>query len=53
VAIGLTALQASPLRPHHQISALMWVAMLVAAAATLTLIPAAEPRSAVAKDGAD
>ncbi|MDZ7706307.1 MAG: MMPL family transporter [Trueperaceae bacterium] len=45
VAIGLTALQASPLRPHHQISALMWVAMLVAATATLVLIPAASPRN--------
>ncbi len=45
VAIGLTALQASPLRPHHQISALMWVAMLVAAITTLVLIPAASPRS--------
>lgn len=47
VAIGLTALQLSPLRPHHQISSLMWVAMLVAAAATLVLIPAAFPREAV------
>jgi hypothetical protein len=50
VAVGLTALQASPLRPHHQISALMWVAMGVAAVATLTLVPAAEPRRAVTPD---
>ncbi|MDZ7799703.1 MAG: MMPL family transporter [Trueperaceae bacterium] len=44
IAVGLSALQLSPLRPHHQISFLMWVAMLVAALATLVLIPAASPR---------
>ena len=47
VAVGLSALQLSPLRPHHQISALMWVAMLVAAALTLVLIPAASPRAGI------
>ncbi len=50
IAVGLTALQLSPLRPHHQISALMWVAMLVAAALTLVLIPAASPRRGVRPD---
>lgn len=44
IAIGLTALQLSPLRPHHQISALMWVGMVVAALTTLVVIPAASPR---------
>lgn len=51
VAVGLSALQFSPLRPHHQLSALMWVAMLVAAAATLVLIPAVSPRRGVVQDG--
>jgi len=44
IAVGLSALQASPLAPHHQISALMWVAMLTAALTTLTFLPAASPR---------
>lgn len=44
IAIGLTALQLSPLRPHHHISAIMWVGMLVAALTTLVLVPAASPR---------
>jgi len=47
IAVGLSALQLSPLRPHHQISALMWVAMLVAAALTLVLIPATSPPTGV------
>lgn len=45
IAIGLTALQLSPLRPHHQISTLMWVAMLVAMVTTLVVIPAASSRT--------
>ena len=53
VAVGLTALQFSPLRPHHQISALMWVAMLVAATATLVLIPAASPRPGVQEEASE
>jgi predicted RND superfamily exporter protein len=53
VAVGLTALQFSPLRPHHQISALMWVAMLVAATATLVLVPAASPRRGVHEEASE
>ena len=52
IAIGLSALQLSPLRPHHQISALMWVGMVVAMLATLTIVPAREPRAAVRDDDA-
>lgn len=47
VPIGLTALWLSPLAPHAQIAALMWVAMLTSAATTLVVLPAFAPRRGV------
>ncbi len=47
VAIGLTALWLSPLRPHHHISGIMWVSMSVAALSALVVIPALLPRQGV------
>jgi len=40
VAVGMSALFLSPLRPHNQISAIMWVSMLTAAVTALLIIPA-------------
>ena len=48
IAIALTALLLSPLRPHHQISGIMWVSMTVAALGALLVIPALLPREGVA-----
>jgi uncharacterized protein len=39
IAIALTALLLSPLRPHHHISGIMWVSMTVAALGALLVIP--------------
>jgi predicted RND superfamily exporter protein len=50
IAIALTALWLSPLRPHHQISAIMWVSMTVAALGALLVIPALLPREGVVDD---
>ena len=47
VAVGLTALWLSPLRPHHHISGIMWVSMSVAALSAMLVIPALLPRSGV------
>jgi hypothetical protein len=47
VPVGLTALWLSPLAPHAHIAALMWVAMLTSAAATLVVVPAFAPRRGV------
>ncbi len=44
IAIALTALLLSPLRPHHHISGIMWVSMTVAALGALVVIPALLPR---------
>ena len=49
IAVGLTALWLSPLKVHAQVSMIMWVAMITAAAATLIVIPALLPRDAVAE----
>ena len=48
IAIALTALLFSPLRPHHHISGIMWVSMTVAALGALVVIPALLPREGVA-----
>ena len=48
IAIALTALWLSPLRPHHHISGIMWVSMTVAALGALVVIPALLPRSGTA-----
>lgn len=48
IAIALTALWISPLKPHGQISMIMWVSMLTAAATALLVIPALLPKDAVA-----
>jgi predicted RND superfamily exporter protein len=47
IAIALTALLFSPLRPHHHISGIMWVSMTVAALGALLVIPALLPREGV------
>lgn len=47
IAVALSALWISPLRIHLQISQIMWIAMITAAATTLVVIPALLPRSAV------
>lgn len=41
IALALTALQLSPLRPHTQISWIMWVSMITAAVTSFVLIGAA------------
>lgn len=47
IAVALTALWLSPMKIHGQISMIMWVSMTTAAVATLIVIPALLPRSAV------
>lgn len=47
IALALTALLLSPLRPHHHISGIMWVSMTVAALGALLVIPALLPREGV------
>lgn len=47
IAVALTALLISPLRPHHHISGIMWVSMTVAALGALVVIPALLPRDGV------
>jgi predicted RND superfamily exporter protein len=47
IAIALTALLLSPLRPHHHISGIMWVSMTVAALGALVVIPALLEREGV------
>jgi predicted RND superfamily exporter protein len=47
IAIALTALLLSPLRPHHHISGIMWVSMIVAALGALLVIPALMPKEGV------
>jgi predicted RND superfamily exporter protein len=53
IAIALTALLLSPLRPHHHISGIMWVSMTVAALGAMLVIPALLPRDGVSVEGAD
>ncbi len=40
IAVALSALFLSPLKPHNQIAAIMWVSMLTGAATALLIIPA-------------
>lgn len=51
ISVGLSALFFSPLRPHAQISMVMWVSMIVGAVTTLVFVPALLPREAVREDG--
>ena len=51
IAIALTALLLSPLRPHHHLSGIMWVSMTVAALGALLVIPALLPREGIAEVG--
>ena len=44
IAVGMTALFLSPLKPHGQIAAIMWVSMLTGALTALLIIPALNPR---------
>jgi predicted RND superfamily exporter protein len=47
IAVALSALWISPLKIHTQVSQIMWVAMITAAATTLIVIPALLPRASV------
>ena len=47
IAIALSALWLSPLKIHGQVSMIMWVAMITAAATALIVIPAFLPRAGV------
>ena len=47
IAVALSALWLSPLKIHTQVSMIMWVAMITAAATTLIVIPALLPREGV------
>lgn len=49
IAVGMTGLWLSPLAIHPQVSLIMWVSMLTAAATALLVIPAFLPREAVAE----
>ncbi|MCP4872349.1 MAG: MMPL family transporter [Proteobacteria bacterium] len=40
IAVGMSALFLSPMKPHSQIAAIMWVSMLTAAITALLIIPA-------------
>lgn len=44
VAVGMSALFLSPLKPHNQIAMIMWVSMITAAVTALVLIPALSSR---------
>ena len=48
IAIALSALWLSPLKIHLQVSMIMWVSMLTAAATTLIVVPALLDRDGVA-----
>ena len=45
IAVAMTALWLSPLKIHGQISMIMWVSMITAAATTLIVIPGLLPRN--------
>ncbi|HEY5684242.1 MAG TPA: MMPL family transporter [Acidimicrobiia bacterium] len=47
IAVALSALLLSPLRPHHHISGIMWVSMTVAALGALLVIPSLLSREGV------
>ena len=47
IAVALSALWLSPLKVHNQVSMIMWVAMITAAATSLIVIPALLPRAGV------
>ncbi len=53
IAIALTALLFSPLRPHHHISGIMWVSMTVAALSALIVIPALLPSEGIEQADAE
>ncbi|MEE2830212.1 MAG: MMPL family transporter [Myxococcota bacterium] len=40
IAVGMSALLLSPLKPHNQIAVIMWVSMITAAVTALLVIPA-------------
>jgi uncharacterized protein len=47
IAVALSALWLSPLAMHHQLSLIMWVAMVTAALSSLLVVPALLPRADV------
>ena len=51
IAVAMTALLLSPLRPHHHISGIMWISMTVAALSALLVIPALLPRDGLVEVG--
>ncbi len=53
IAVALSALFLSPLAIHAQVSRLMWVSMVTAAATALLIIPALLPPDAVAEHAPD
>lgn len=46
IAVGMSALFFSPLRPHAQIATIMWVSMITGALTTLLIVPALLPKDA-------
>ena len=53
IAIALSGLWLSPLAIHPQVSMIMWVAMITAAATALIVIPAFLPRAGVVDPDTD
>ena len=53
IAVALSALWLSPLKIHGQVSMIMWVAMITAAATALIVIPAFLPRAGVTDPAGD
>ncbi|HEX6255646.1 MAG TPA: MMPL family transporter [Euzebyales bacterium] len=47
IAIALSALWLSPLKLHHQLSQIMWVAMVIAGLTSLVVVPTLLPRAGV------
>lgn len=47
IAVALSALWLSPLKIHTQVSMIMWIAMITAAATTLIVVPALLPKAGV------
>lgn len=46
IAVGMSALFLSPLKPHGELSQVMWVSMVVGALTTLVFVPAMLPKAA-------
>jgi predicted RND superfamily exporter protein len=53
IAIALSALWLSPLKLHHQLSQIMWVAMVTAGLTSLLVVPTLLPRAGVRAPAGD